>query len=822
MIGSYGGLLKNTIIIQAIDMASGMINNIRNSLLDLQKIQNMPTQGTAFIPTLVSDYAKLLQLEQQLEATPLMQGKDTYSQIANAQKAEATGIVQADKKILENRLQMYKTLFDPAEEGESATDYYKRVSKGINLGLKDLGVNAQMVSKIAYEGLKKFYSPEAGKNIANVMSAYRKSLQSLTADFVEQDSLMNKLAGTTDASISEKTNKLKQRSEVAGQALNKLQEQLSGFSQSDRIIAQNWQDISADMLEFEQKKAEAAGVGDELQHWTTELVNTKQQLKGISVLMTEVLRNVSMVVQETKAFRLAEVFGMTQFGGAPFGMAQMGASLQQVGTTLQIIERSPFRRELENISPKLLQYGQIFGQSANEIVPVLTGLKLVSGEAADFNDILGKMTVLSAQTGEEFGRWFSIMMMQGVPAMSMMGSNLDEIMGIIGGVNIAGLGPFAGIGVSALVKSILAPTDQMREDWQSMGINIDKLASKGLVKALEQIKTMTDTMSEFEKGQFFEKMFPGFGTGVSLILTKALPQIKQITQQVGSSYEAWRINAEALNMPISKIAEATQLTHNIWMQFIDSILRSSSAVAFIETLLDAIKGIQSALSWLEQKVPVVFNVIFVGGLIAAGAVVVNLTKKLFAQIGAVLSLSASLKELNTQLSLMSWNMAVATGAQTGLNLAMAGGATNTALKGIQGAGMMQMANGMLIKPTTAVTGAGAGSILGKIAGGISKAVPYIAIIAGAITVIKSIDNHLQKMRAEQINAVTKLTAKTRQFPVITTRYQLVQYEAAREAEKAEFKKQYPEVAKRIEETDFVVDVVVTPKPRTTFKKAVKP
>jgi len=171
---------------------------------------------------------------------------------------------------------------------------------------------------------------------------------------------------------------------------------------------------------------------------------------------------------------------------------------------------------------------------------------------------------------------------------------------------------------------------------------------------------------------------------------------------------------------------------------------------------------------------------------------------------------------------MSWNMAVATGAQTGLNLAMAGGATNTALKGIQGAGMMQMANGMLIKPTTAVTGAGAGSILGKVAGGISKAVPYIAIIAGAITVIKSIDNHLERMRAEQINAVTKLTAKTRQFPVITTRYQLVQYEAAREAEKAEFKKQYPEVAKRIEETDFVVDVVVTPKPRTTFKKAVKP
>jgi len=821
MIGSYGGLLKNTIIIQAIDMASGMINNIRNSLLDLQKIQNMPTQGTAFIPSLVSDYAKLLQLEQQLEATPLMQGKDTYSQIANAQKAEATGIVQADKKILENRLQMYKTLFDPAEEGESAAKYYDRIGKIINRELKGLGAEQGMVKKIGEFG-KEYFPPTATKNIENIMAAYRQAQRSIVSDFASTEKGMRRADDVSTTNHKKRITELKERSEVAGQALNKLQKQVLGFSQSDRIIAQNWQDISADMLEFEQKKAEAAGVGEELQYWTTELVNTKQQLKGISVLMTEVLRNVSMVVQETKAFRLAEVFGMTQFGGAPFGMAQMGASLQQVGTTLQTIERSPFRRELENISPKLLQYGQIFGQSANEIVPVLTGLKLVSGEASDFNDILGKMTVLSAQTGEEFGRWFSIMMMQGVPAMSMMGSNLDEIMGIIGGVNIAGLGPFAGIGVSALVKSILAPTDQMREDWQSMGINIDKLASKGLVKALEQIKTMTDTMSEFEKGQFFEKMFPGFGTGVSLILTKALPQIKQVTQQVGSSYEAWRINAEALNMPISKIAEATQLTHNIWMQFIDSILRSSSAVAFIETLLDAIKGIQSALSWLEQKVPVVFNVIFVCGLIAAGAVVVNLTKKLFAQIGAVLSLSASLKELNTQLSLMSWNMAVATGAQTGLNLAMAGGATNTALKGIQGAGMMQMANGMLIKPTTAVTGAGAGSILGKVAGGISKAVPYIAIIAGAITVIKSIDNHLQKMRAEQINAVTKLTAKTRQFPNITTRYQLVQYEAAREAEKAEFKKQYPEVAKRIEETDFVVDVVVTPKPRTTFKKAVKP
>jgi hypothetical protein len=317
-------------------------------------------------------------------------------------------------------------------------------------------------------------------------------------------------------------------------------------------------------------------------------------------------------------------------------------------------------------------------------------------------------------------------------------------------------------------------------------------------------------------------MFPGFGTGVSLILTKALPQIKQVTQQVGSSYEAWRINAEALNMPISKIAEATQLTHNIWMQFIDSILRSSSAVAFIETLLDVIKGVQSALSWLEQKVPVVFNIIFVGGLIAAGAVVVNLTKKLFAQIGAVLSLSASLKELNKTLLATAGNMGIVAGAQSMLNVTTTGG-TATNLINAGSRFMFNKGTGIYtpvgVEHVAAPTGLA--SIGSKIAAGVSKMIGPLAIIAGSVYLVQSIDNHIKKIRADQMRQYSNIVQQTMQYPNIQTASDKTQYSASLIRMEEEARKQYPRVWKELE-SDYDITVTVNKKPRNTYRKAVNP
>ena len=595
---SSGGILRYSIVIEAIDKATGRLDAVAKMAQRTRDALAFPSTGAStHLKNQVSLYSELTQqtskYSQELDNLMRKQGKGFMADVYKAQQSDA----QNSLRTIEDNMNKMGSMFRDVNQ--------KNLAEHSNL-IKGMRESSR--------GMSKYYFDEKGWKSSEPK---RKAMKAEVTRFFEE---IQKSPWTEKGGMASIVDRWQQQMEKMSKPTQKIlskaferrfgmkMETLTGMSQTDRAVVMHYKQLAQLKTEVEQSASAYEGLNKRLDQ-------TKARLKAMSILFFQSAQFIQQAMVGTRPIAEAMAFsGQNLEGRTPFSFTNMGATVTDMGNIYRAAARSPYESEMLANQFAITNYTNLFDTKPQQFVPMLTGMKTLFGSDMSMSQQISSLTGLQMKSNMDLGGFFSMYMMGAIPQLSSMGNNMNETLALIGAVSNQGLGSFAGRHVGTALQSLMNPAKKS-QDFQAMyGFDFQKIVQENsILDALQMINVELDKLTDKERAKAMAEMFPGRGQGPMEIMLKSVEQAKRMNRELGSMLESARGIEKASQHGYFRIQQMSSALSNVPTGMLYGFAETSAFKGTIRTITDAATEINRWNDKMAQDGP------GIGGELLGGA-----------------------------------------------------------------------------------------------------------------------------------------------------------------------------------------------------------
>lgn len=576
MSGFSGGVLRYAILIEAVDKATGRLNQIMNQAQRTQRALAFPETGASnMIRGQIDMYAKLTQVSNAYSATLSKSlrgsGKGFLADIYDAQKKDADKQLENIKSFAEKATNLLtginqKTLGSMKEDIRGGRETSRNLSQQL-FDHKKWKASEPQRKQISQE-ITKFFNDissktpwadkKAGSNFVDVWLRELNKMSPVARKMAQQG-----LEGALGMSLS----------------------QVQNLSETDRAMLKHQTELAA-------VKNRVLETADAYGKMNQKIDSLKSQVKGLSILWAQAGQAMSRAMAVTRPLADAMAFSnMNIQGRTPFSYTNLGATITDVGGFYKAAARSPYEQQMFNAQGGILNYSKLFNADAANFIPVLSGMQTLFGNETSMNQKVSALTGAGMKSNLDFAGWFTLYMQGAVPQMAALENDLNETLSLIGSVSNQGLGAFAGFGISGALQNMIKPSKKSQELQASYGMDLSSIIqNNGILDALELINAEFDKMTKPERVKAMAEIFPGMGTGVVEVMLKSVQQAKAMNREMSSMLEVNRAINEASEHGYYRLQQLSSSWNNVMTGILYNLSDTSIFKGFVKTLDDVASG----------------------------------------------------------------------------------------------------------------------------------------------------------------------------------------------------------------------------------------
>lgn len=264
--------------------------------------------------------------------------------------------------------------------------------------------------------------------------------------------------------------------------------------------------------------------------------------------------NVDATAQQLQEFRNIAIaatkdtlFNAEQAAAALYQLAGGSISAEEAMTGLQQAVQFATANGLENLD-----------DAAIAVANVMTLFKLRGEDAARAMDVLTAAGHAAFGTTEEMIDAFK----QAAPTAAQLGMTVEELSGILAAMADAGFrGMEAGVGVKRALEQLAAPSKQVQEAMDEIGLSIADAEGNfiGLAAVLDQIQQKTGDMSALERAAALSHLFgQEAGPKMMALLNMSAETRRQYIEDMANSEGATAKAAAAINESVDPMQRLSQ------------------------------------------------------------------------------------------------------------------------------------------------------------------------------------------------------------------------------------------------------------------------
>lgn len=576
MSGFSGGVLRYAILIEAVDKATGRLNQIMNQAQRTQRALSFPETGASnMIRGQIDMYAKLTQVSNAYSAT-------LSKSLRGSGKGFLADIYDAQKKDADKQLGNIETFARKATSLLSGVN--QKTLGSLRPDIAKGRAESRDLSQQLFDHKKWKASEPQRKQISQEITKFFNDISSKTP-------WADKKAGSNFVDVwLRELNKMSPVARKMAQqglegALGMSLSQVQNLSETDRAMLKHQTELAA-------VKNRVLETADAYGKMNQKIDSLKSQVKGLSILWVQAGQAMSQAMSVTRPLADAMAFSnMNIQGRTPFSYTNLGATITDVGGFYKSAARSPYEREMFNAQGGILNYSKLFNADAANFIPVLSGMQTLFGNETSMNQKVSALTGAGMKSNLDFAGWFTLYMQGAVPQMAALENDLNETLSLIGSVSNQGLGAFAGFGISGALQNMIKPSKKSQELQASYGMDLSSIIqNNGILDALELINAEFDKMTKPERVKAMAEIFPGMGTGVVEVMLKSVQQAKAMNREMSSMLEVNRAINEASEHGYYRLQQLSSSWNNVMTGILYNLSDTSIFKGFVKTLDDVASG----------------------------------------------------------------------------------------------------------------------------------------------------------------------------------------------------------------------------------------
>ena len=563
---SSGGVLRYSILIEALDKATPRLKNIMSTAQAVKHAMAFPETGvSSALRSQVGLYSQLTRVTESYSNSVYKSLKQSkYPFMADMYKAQASDAKIALKD-MDEQSKIFSSLFrrlTPKTMTQSMGDMNK-LSQSAN----------QYINAMFPDDKLKDKRESASKEVQKFFTELNNLPKGVTAGGV-----FNRWISTSKA-LDEVTKS------AVGHAFKGRygysMEDIGGMSQSDRLAVMNrgeWARMQMDVQKTTEKFVTMNKAFDQ----------SKQQLKALSILFSGLAQGMTKAMMVTKPLAEAIAFsGNRDMARTPFSHTNLGVGAAEMGQFYRSAARSPYESDMISNQNLIMDYTKMFNQQVNEFVPVLSGMQTIFGDSLSMQQKMMMLTGASMKSNVDFSGWFTLYMQGAIPQMASLQNNLNETLSVVGALSNQGLGAFAGFGLSGALQAMIKPSPKSQEMQAMYGLDLGKtIRTKGIIEAFEEIDASLNKLTNKQRLDVLAQVFPGMGTGVVEILMKSTKNARELNRDMTSMMETNRANIEVSKHGYNQLMQLSSTWSNAMTGFLYNVSNHAIFKGFTRTLTD--------------------------------------------------------------------------------------------------------------------------------------------------------------------------------------------------------------------------------------------
>jgi hypothetical protein len=577
---SSGGILRYSILIEAIDKATGRLGTIRNAALATQKALAFPETGVSNqMRSTISTYGQLSSAVQRYNTTvydTLKQSKHGF--LADIYKAQALDAQEGMMKLQDVSKKVGSLFETVSTKNLQAINAPMKAFKAQSNNF--LGNLRDNLSASGYTDAIKEFKQARGEvsEFFNMMKRAPVAERGMYANIFERMSSMVSNISNPDVRTA-----LEQGFQ---QAFGGSLSEISGMSRTEKAMLKN-------LVPFSEMQAEIDRTSEKWSKLNMQFENSKRQIQGLAVVFAQLGNSMSHAMMATKPLAEAIAFsGNNNISRTPFSSTEMGVSAGEMGQFYRGAARSPYESDLVNSQRQIMNYTKMFNQQVEQFIPVVSGMQTIFGDSMSMQQKLMTITGASMKSNVDFSGWFTLYMQGAIPQMASLQNGLNETLSIVGALSNQGLGAFAGFGVSSALQALIKPSAKSQELQAAHGMDLGKIIrTKGIIEAFDEINESLNSLTNKQRLEAMAQLFPGMGTGVIEILLKSTDNAKKLNREMSSMMEVNRANIEASKHGYYQLMQLSTTWGNALTGFLYNVSNTSAFKGLTRALTEPAEGL---------------------------------------------------------------------------------------------------------------------------------------------------------------------------------------------------------------------------------------